>query len=257
MALNPRFVQADREVIWIVGASTGIGQALAERLAGQGASVVVSARNAVPLESFQARYPAGMAVPLDVTDAAAVRAACEAIVARYGRLDRVLFCAGVYRALRATGYDLGQMLQHQQVNYVGALNLLAPVIPLFLFQGQGHISLVSSVAGFSGLPQGLAYGPTKAALTHLAETLFLDLRPKGLGVSVVHPGFVETPLTRQNEFPMPFLQTPQQAAEAIERGWRRGQFEIHFPRRFSLILKALRLLPYRWYFALVHKGTGL
>lgn len=257
MALNPRFVQADREVIWIVGASSGIGQALAERLAGQAASVVVSARNAAPLEAFQATYPAAMAVPLDVTDAAAVRAACEAIVARYGRLDRVLFCAGVYRALRATGYDLGQMLQHQQVNYVGALNLLAPVIPLFLSQGQGHISLVSSVAGFSGLPQGLAYGPTKAALTHLAEALFLDLRPKGLGVSVVHPGFVETPLTRQNEFPMPFLQTPQQAAEAIERGWRRGQFEIHFPRRFSLILKTLRLLPYRWYFALVHKGTGL
>ena len=257
MALNPRFVQADREVIWIVGASSGIGQALAERLAGQGASVVVSARNAAPLEAFQATYPAAMAVPLDVTDAAAVRAACEAIVARYGRLDRVLFCAGVYRALRATDYDLGQMLQHQQVNYVGALNLLAPVIPLFLSQGQGHISLVSSVAGFSGLPQGLAYGPTKAALTHLAETLYLDLRPKGLGVSVVHPGFVETPLTRQNEFPMPFLQTPQQAAEAIERGWRRGQFEIHFPRRFSLMLKALRLLPYRWYFAIVHKGTGL
>ena len=257
MALNPRFVQADREVIWIVGASSGIGQALAERLAGQGASVVVSARNAAPLEAFQATYPAAMAVPLDVTDAAAVRAACEAIVARYGRLDRVLFCAGVYRALRATDYDLGQMLQHQQVNYVGALNLLAPVIPLFLSQGQGHISLVSSVAGFSGLPQGLAYGPTKAALTHLAETLYLDLRPRGLGVSVVHPGFVETPLTQQNEFPMPFLQTPQQAAEAIERGWRRGQFEIHFPRRFSLILKALRLLPYRWYFALVHKGTGL
>ncbi len=257
MALNPRLTRADREVIWVVGASSGIGHALAERLAGQGASVVVSARNANALEAFQATYPAAMALPLDVTDAGAVQAACQAIMARYGRLDRVLFCAGVYRALRATDYNLAQMLQHQQVNYVGALNLLAPVIPLFLSQGQGHISLVSSVAGFSGLPQGLAYGPTKAALTHLAETLFLDLRPKGIGVSVIHPGFVETPLTRQNEFPMPFLQTPVQAAEAIERGWRRGQFDIHFPRRFSLLLKTLRLLPYRWYFALVHKGTGL
>ena len=257
MALNPRFTCADGEVVWIVGASTGIGYALAGQLAGQGASVVVSARKAGPLEAFEALYPACMALPLDVTDADAVQAACQAIVARYGRLDRVLFCAGVYRALRATEYDLAEMLSHQQVNYVGALNLLAPVIPLFLSQGQGHISLVSSVAGFGGLPQGLAYGPTKAALTHLAETLFLDLRPKGIGVSVVHPGFVETPLTQHNEFPMPFLQTPQQAAEAIERGWRRGQFDIHFPRRFSLMLKALRLLPYRWYFALVHKGTGL
>ena len=257
MALNPPFERAADEVIWIIGASTGIGRALADRLAGQGGQVVVSARTLAALQGFQEAHPACMALPLDVTDAAAMKAACEALVARYGRLDRVLFCAGVYKALRATDYDLELMLQHQQVNYIGALNMLAPVIPLMLAQGKGHISLVSSVAGFSGLPQGLAYGPTKAALTHLAETLFLDLRPKGIGVSVVHPGFVETPLTQQNEFPMPFLQTPAQAAAAIERGWRRGQFDIHFPKRFSLILKTLRLLPYRWYFAIVHKGTGL
>lgn len=257
MALNPRLEQPADEVIWMIGASTGIGRSLANQLAGQGAKVVVSARSQASLQAFQEANPGCMSVALDVSDAAALKTACDAIVARYGRIDRVLFCAGVYKALRATEYDLELMLQHQQVNYVGALNMLAAVIPLMLAQGKGHISLVSSVAGFSGLPQGLAYGPTKAALTHLAETLYLDLRPKGIGVSVVHPGFVETPLTRQNEFPMPFLQTPQQAAQAIERGWRRGQFEIHFPRRFSLILKTLRLLPYRWYFPLVHKGTGL
>lgn len=257
MALNPSFDLSDPEVVWVVGASTGIGRALAERLADQGVKVVVSARNAAALQAFQASHAGSLALELDVTDAAALQQAADAIVGHYGRLDRVLFCAGVYKSLRATAFDLDLMLQHQQVNYVGALNLLAAVVPLFLSQGHGHISLVSSVAGFSGLPQGLAYGPTKAALTHLAETLYLDLRPKGIGVSVVHPGFVETPLTQQNEFPMPFLQTPEQAALAIEKGWQRGQFEIHFPRRFSLMLKALRLLPYRWYFALVHKATGL
>lgn len=257
MALNPRLSSGADEVIWIVGASTGIGHALADRLAARGCKVVVSARNQTALQAFQAQYQQGMALALDVTDAQAVRKGCEAIVTRYGRLDRVLYCAGVYRALRATEFDLDLMLQHQQVNYVGALNVLAPVIPLFLAQGRGHISLVSSVAGFSGLPQGLAYGPTKAALTHLAQTLFLDLRPKGIGVSVVHPGFVETPLTQQNAFPMPFIQTPAQAAAAIDSGWQRGQFEIDFPKRFSWILKFLRVLPYSWYFPAIHKGTGL
>lgn len=257
MALNPRFDCSADQVVWVVGASTGIGRAVAERLASKGVKVVVSARNASALHTFEARFNGCLALALDVTDVTAVRSACNAIVQRYGRLDRVLYCAGVYQAMRAQQFDLGQMIQHQQVNYIGALNVLAPVIPLFLQQGAGHISLVSSVAGFSGLPQGLAYGPTKAALTHLAETLFLDLRPQGIGVSVVHPGFVETPLTRQNEFPMPFLQTPEQAADAIEKGWLRGRFEIDFPKRFSFILKALRWLPYSLYFKLVHKGTGL
>jgi NAD(P)-dependent dehydrogenase (short-subunit alcohol dehydrogenase family) len=121
----------------------------------------------------------------------------------------------------------------------------------------GHISLVSSVAGFRGLPQSLAYGPTKAALINLAETLYLDLSPLGLGVSVVNPGFVETPLTAQNEFHMPALITPQQAASAILEGWRSGDFEIHFPKRFTLWLHALRLLPYGAYFAAVRRSTGL
>ena len=109
----------------------------------------------------------------------------------------------------------------------------------------GHISLISSVAGFRGLPQGLAYGPTKAALINLAETLYLDLRPEGIGVSVINPGFVETPLTEQNPFTMPALITPAQAAAEILRGWARGSFDIHFPKRFTLWLKLLRLLPYR------------
>ena len=163
--------------------------------------------------------------------------------------------------MRADTLALPELLRHQQVNLTGALHLLAAVVPGLLASAQAgrapHLSLVASVAGWRGLPQSLAYGPTKAALINLAETLFLDLRPQGVGVSVVNPGFVDTPLTRQNDFTMPALLTPEQAAQAILRGWERGDFELHFPRRFTLWLKLLRVLPYRWYFPLVHRMTGL
>ena len=121
--------------------------------------------------------------------------------------------------------------------------------------GSGHISLVGSVAGYSGLPNGLAYGPTKAALINLAETLYLDMKDRKVAVSIINPGFVQTPLTAGNEFDMPALLTPKQAATAILKGWAQGAFEIHFPKRFTLWLKLLRMLPYRWYFYLVAKVT--
>ena len=141
------------------------------------------------------------------------------------------------------------------MNQTGALHVVAAVVPAMLSAARDgrspHLSLVASVAGLRGLPQSLAYGPTKAALINLAETLFLDLRPKGVAVSVVNPGFVATPLTAQNNFHMPALLTPAQAAQAMLQGWQRGAFQIHFPRRFTAWLQLLRVLPYRWYFALV------
>jgi short-subunit dehydrogenase len=130
-------------------------------------------------------------------------------------------------------------------------------LPVFTRQRQGHLSLVSSVAGFRGLPQGLAYGPTKASLINLAETLYLDMQQLGVGVSLVNPGFVETPLTAQNKFKMPALISTQEAAQAILKGWAQGQFEIHFPKRFTLWMKALRHLPYTLYFGVVRRFTGL
>jgi len=152
---------------------------------------------------------------------------------------------------------LNDMLRHQDVNYNGLLRVLDAVLPVFLQQGHGHISLVSSVAGWRGLPNGLAYGPTKAAMTHLAETLYMDLQDKGIGVSVVNPGFVATPLTAQNNFQMPALISPEEAAKAMLTGWAEGLFDIHFPKRFTSWLKLMRLLPYRVYFALVRRFTGL
>jgi len=190
-----------------------------------------------------------------------VHAAARSIEARQP-IDLVMYCAGHYREMRAQDFSLEEMLKHQQINYVGALHVLDAVLPALQARATvraagGHISLVSSVAGFRGLPKSLAYGPTKAALINLAETLYLDLQPQGIGVSVINPGFVETPLTAQNDFAMPALITPAQAAQAILRGWAQGDFEIHFPKRFTRWLKLLRLLPYRLYFPLVRKFTGL
>jgi NAD(P)-dependent dehydrogenase (short-subunit alcohol dehydrogenase family) len=253
---NPPLGQwADRRV-WVVGGSTGIGRASALALAGQGAQVMVSARGAETLRALVSEHPGLQAWPLDVTDAAAVRACATEILAQ-GPLDLVLYCAGHYRAMRATGFDLAEAQRHLDINYRGALHLLAAVLPSLLERGEGHISLVSSVAAYRGLPQSLAYGPTKAALTNLAENLYLDLRPQGVGVSVVHPGFVQTPLTAQNEFQMPALITPEQAAQAMLAGWARGAFDIHYPKRFTRWMKLLRLLPHRLYFPLVRRFTGL
>lgn len=256
MALNPRITDWTGQVAWLVGASTGIGRATAARLHAQGARVVVSARGQEALDSFVAEHPGSDAIALDVTDAKALHQAANDIVARHGRLDLVVFAAGTYREMRATDFDLALALEHQEVNYVGALKLMDAALPILLRQRQGHLCLVSSVAGYGGLPGSLAYGPTKAALINLAETLYLDLNPLGIGVSVVNPGFVDTPLTARNQFRMPALISPEEAAREILRGWRSGHFEMHFPKRFTLWLKALRLLAYGAYFAAVRRATG-
>jgi NAD(P)-dependent dehydrogenase (short-subunit alcohol dehydrogenase family) len=264
MPLNPRIDSWAGRTVWLVGASTGIGRATAARLHGLGARVIVSARSAQALEQFVAEHPRSDAIALDATDRAAMHDAAARIVSVHGRIDLAMYCAGTYAAMRATDFDLDLALRHVRVNYDGALVMLDAVLPHVLAQakaghrlGAGHISLVSSVAGYRGLPQSLAYGPTKAALINLAETLYLDLQPLGVGVSVINPGFVETPLTAQNQFKMPALITPDAAAQAILQGWKQGDFEIHFPKRFTRWLKAMRHLPYSAYFGAVRRSTGL
>lgn len=261
MSLNPRIANWADQVVWLVGASTGIGRATAERLHAAGAMVIVSARDAARLAQFTQGRDRAMALPLDVTDHAALLDAAKNIIARHGRIDLVMYCAGHYKAQRATAFDLDEMLKHQQVNVVGALYLLDATLPQLLRQaaaGQpAHISLVASVAGYRGLPNSLAYGPTKAALINLAETMYLDLQPKGVGVSVINPGFVETPLTAGNKFAMPGLMSPAEAAREIVTGWEAGRFEIHFPKRFTLWLKAMRFLADGAYFTAIRRSTGL
>lgn len=252
--LNPPLTHWQGKTVWIVGASSGIGAATARALLAQGARVVVSARKAQALQALAQTHPLCQAVPLDATNQAAVQQAASSLLAQ-GPLDGVMYFAGHYEPMRADTLDATNMQRHVEVNYLGALYLLDAVLPALRARGQGHISLVGSVAGYGGLPNSLAYGPTKAALINLAEALYLDLHPLGLGVSIINPGFVETPLTAQNDFKMPALLSPDQAAQAILSGWAKGRFEIHFPKRFTLWLKLLRLLPYRVYFQLVQKVT--
>jgi NAD(P)-dependent dehydrogenase (short-subunit alcohol dehydrogenase family) len=256
MGLNPQIANWQGRRVWLVGASTGIGLACAQALRAAGAQVVVSARKPQAVLDWAAQDGGVQWRALDVCDPAQVQATAHALLAE-GPLDMVVYAAGYYQAQRATAMDLAQLLQHDRVNFQGALHVLDAVLPGMLAQGRGHISLLSSVAGWRGLPNGLAYGPTKAALTHLAETLYLDLQDAGIGVSVVNPGFVDTPLTAQNEFTMPALISPEEAAREMLKGWAQGQFEIHFPKRFTRWLQLLRVLPYRWYFPLVRRFTGL
>ncbi len=260
MSLNPRITNWQGQRTWLVGASSGIGRATASALHARGARVVVSARSAQSLQDFVDAHPGSQALALDSTQREAVQVAASQLLAQ-GPLDLVFYCAGHYRDMRATDFDLDEMLRHQQVNVIGALHVLSAVLPAMVGAARGgrggHLSMISSVAGFRGLPKSLAYGPTKAALINLAETLYLDLRDLGLGVSVINPGFVATPLTARNDFSMPALISPESAASAILQGWARGDFDIHFPKRFTGVMKLLRLLPYRLYFPVISRFTGL
>ncbi len=258
MSLNARITGWKDKRVWIVGASSGIGKALAEALLAQGAFVALSARNADALQDIATPFGNNaVALPLDVMSQEQQYSAWDILNGGDKPFDLVLYCAGYYKAMRADNFDLQEMLKHDDVNYRGALITLSTVLPTLITQRSGHIAFISSVAGFRGLPNSLAYGPTKAALINLAEALYLDLKPHNVGVHVINPGFVETPLTAQNKFTMPALITPQEAAAEILRGLEKGEFEIHFPKRFTRVLKLMRHLPYTLYFAMTKRFTGL
>ncbi|MFK7965105.1 MAG: SDR family NAD(P)-dependent oxidoreductase [Burkholderiaceae bacterium] len=240
--------------VWIVGASSGIGEALAQQLARRGAVLALSARRAEPLQAILADAPEGSVVlPLDVTDELSVMTAVSSLSNNWESIDLVVWLAGTYTPMRAQSFDLKAARSVMDANIMGPLNGLGALLPQMLKQGHGGIALVSSVAGYRGLPKSLVYGPSKAALTNLAEALYIDLRETNIGVWVINPGFVETPLTAQNDFKMPALISTDEAARAIIEGFASGRFEIHFPKRFTMILKIMRTLPYRLYFAAVSK----
>jgi NAD(P)-dependent dehydrogenase (short-subunit alcohol dehydrogenase family) len=249
--------------VWVVGASSGIGAALARALHARGARVAVSSRRAQALAAlFTPSVPsaasahAPVLLPLDVNDAAAVASACDALRTQWGGIDLVLWVAGTYVPMRAQNFSLGTARQILDTNLTSVYGGLSALLPLLIAQRAGGIALVASVAGYSGLPHALAYGPTKAALINLAESLYLDLHPLGIGVYLVNPGYVDTPATAVNTYRMPALITADAAAEATLAGIGAGRFEVHYPRRFTTWLKLARMLPYRLYFALVRRVTG-
>lgn len=255
--MNPPIDDWAGKRVWVIGASTGIGLASAQLMVDLGARVAFSARSMDKLLAATASAPRAIAVPLDVTDHATVKAAGARIVAEWGGLDLVLVVAGGYNEMRADTFDLKAANNLIDLNLRGVFNCLDVVLPVLLKQGAGALGLVSSVAGYGGLPKALVYGPTKAALINLSECLYFDLQPKGIGVYQINPGFVETPLTAGNDFEMPALMSPEAAAQAIVAGIERGHFHIHFPKRFTNSLRFARLLPYRLYFWLVRKVTKL
>ncbi|HEX4917906.1 MAG TPA: SDR family NAD(P)-dependent oxidoreductase [Limnobacter sp.] len=256
MSFNPKLTQWENKRVWIVGASTGIGEALARQLDQLGCKQMLSARSADKLASLAGELKHATALPLDITQEQGVKNAFDTLMTAWGGVDLVVLMAGTYSEMDVANFDLAKVRHQIDVNLNGTMHVLASVLPAVLAQGHGHISIVSSVAGYRGLPNSLAYGPTKAALINLAEALHMELKPSKVGVSVVNPGFVDTPLTRKNTFPMPFLITAEQAANEIIVGLEKGEFEIHFPKAFTRSLRTLRILPYSLYFAAVKKFTA-
>jgi len=255
--LNPPLPAWPDARVWVIGASTGIGAATAKLLLDAGARVALSARSADKLREVAGGHANAIVEPLDFTHAAQVTAAWDRIRAQWGGVDLVLVVAGTHKEMRAWELNEADARALFEVNLHAVVNTTAAVVPGLLAQGHGAIGIVASVAGYRGLPKALIYGASKAAVINFTEALYLDLNPKGLGVFLIMPGFVKTPLTDGNDFNMPHLISAEEAAREIDAGLRAGDFEIHFPRAFTRKLKFLRLLPYRWYFWLVRRATGL
>jgi len=244
-------------LVVISGASSGIGAALSHALLQRGARVAISARREPVLREQFGTLQGALIVAADGNDRVAMAAAQQTIVSTWGGIDLVVFCAGAYAPMRAWELDPAGMDRLIDINLRAPMAAAASLVPQLLAQGSGALAFVSSVAGYRGLPKAAAYGATKAALINFAETLYLDLAPRGISVFIINPGFVATPMTAGNDFEMPALITPQEAADEIIAGFAAGGFEIHFPKRFTRWLKLLRMLPYRLYFPLVKRITKL
>jgi short-subunit dehydrogenase len=259
--LNPPLASYAGQRVWVIGASYGIGAAIARELLARGARVALSARKRELLAEVAGEFATdakrALIAPLDITDHASVLAARDVITQAWGGFDLALVVAGTHVEMRATALDLARARQLLEVNLHGVLNCVDAIVPPLLAQRSGGIAIVASVAGYIGLPKALIYGASKAALINFTETLYNDLRPKGLGVYLVNPGFVDTPLTQKNDFEMPALMKAEDAARVTLDEIAAGRFEIHYPKRFTRMLKLLRVLPYRLQLWLVRRSTGL
>lgn len=245
--------------VWITGASVGLGKEVAQRLADQGYTVYASARSTAALEQLQNDYKGSgriVALPLDVTDRAANDAAIARIVEETGGLALAILNAGNFFPARAFRLDHETFEKTIDINVSGVLNGMLPAIAAMQAAGRGQIAIVSSSAGYGGLPKSAAYGLSKAGIINMAESLKFDLDTMNIRMQVVTPGFVDTPLTKKNDYPMPFLMPADKAADAFVKGLSSSAFDITFPRRFTYMLKLVSLLPYRLYFPLVARVTG-
>ncbi|MCH1485914.1 MAG: SDR family NAD(P)-dependent oxidoreductase [Alphaproteobacteria bacterium] len=228
---------------WITGASSGIGAALAEELAGRGWTVAISARRESDLQNVAAQYEDIHCFPCDVTDRAAMAQTVSSIETKLGPIALGVMNAGIYLPTALPEFDATLFDHTFEVNLNGTVNGLAALVPLMVARGEGHISLVSSVAGYGGLVTSAAYGASKAALFNMGESMAMDLKPSGVHISMVAPGFVKTPATDVNRFRMPFIINADEAARRIADGLAKNKTHISFPRRFSYLLRVLNMLP--------------
>ena len=241
--------------VWLIGASDGIGASLARRLARDGYSLALSARNAQRLQalSLELAGTGHLVAPLDVQKPESIIAAWNTVRegwAEAGGTNIFIYNAGAYDPMSAQTFVLESAETMIAVNLTGAFRALGYILPEFLARNAGHIVLVGSLAGYRGLPNAIGYGASKAGLNHLAENLKLDLGDTKIKVQLVSPGFVRTRLTDKNDFPMPFLMAPETAADHIADGLHQDRFEIRFPWQMALIFDILYLLPRRLYLAL-------
>jgi short-subunit dehydrogenase len=226
---------------WLIGASEGLGRALAGLLAAEGAHMILSARNADRLEALAATLPHARALTMDVTDSASVQAA----VADLGEIDGVIYCAGAYEPMTAQDWDVDQALKVSEVNFTGALRSLGHVVPQMADRGSGHIVLIGSLAGFRGLPGAIGYSASKGALMQLAENLYMDLRGTGVKVQQINPGFIKTRLTEKNSFDMPFILSPEDAAARTLKAMKSRRFATSFPWPMAAFFRLGSVLPIR------------
>ena len=250
-------VAPKQKLAWITGASQGIGSAVALRLAAEGWTVAVSARQADKLSELSRASEAltGSIVPfeLDVTDAEACTQAFEAIEEQQGAIDLVILNAGTHEPIDGKRFSVAPVRKLVEINLMGTVNCLAPVIERFVERQAGRIGVVASLAGYRGLPTSSGYGASKAGLINMCEALRPELMEQNVVLSCITPGFVRTPLTDRNPFPMPFLIDVDTAATRIVKGLESNRFEITFPRRFACIMKFMRILPYWAYFAITRR----
>ena len=246
----------NKKVMWITGASSGIGRSLALKFAKEGWNVAISARRENLLKELSESNENIKSFPLDVTDKVKCREVFKEIKSHYGDLDICFFSTGTWSPKEEKDIDVEQIENVFKVNFFGTVNSIKAVEEHFKNKKDGIITIVSSIAGYRGLPNTTGYGPSKSALISLAESLYFDFERHNVRVCLVSPGFIKTPMTDKNDFKMPFLKTPEFAADKIYDGLiNKNQFEIHFPKELTLTLKFLKILPSKIYFFLVKKLT--
>ena len=245
----------NQKKIWITGASSGIGKALAEKFSSEGWKVAASARRKEILDEMSSHENI-FSYPLDVTNQDQIKISFEKIIEDFNGLDLCVFSSGTYDPKLEQEINVKQNKFVMETNFFGVLYCINAVENYFKNKKNGHISIVSSVAAYRGLPNSSGYGPSKAALTNLTESLYFDFKKHNVRISLVSPGFIKTPLTDKNEFPMPFIKSPEFAAEKMFNGLTKSKaFEIHFPKALTILLKIFRVLPYKIYLFLIDKGV--